>query len=70
MNPGHELKCLFVIGQRKVNGVRLNMHAWKYPARYCLVCEFWMMPRARFFVGVRGVGSEVGVSGIFHRPLM
>ena len=42
----------------------------EYPARYCLVCEFWMTQRARFFVGVGGVGAGVGVSGMFHRPLM
>ena len=70
MSPGHELKCHFVIERRKVDGVGLNMQAQKYPARYCLVCEFWMMPRARLFVGVVGVGAELGVSGMFHRPLM
>ena len=70
MSPGHELKCPFVIAQRKVDGVGLNMQAWKYPAKSCLVCEFWMIPRARLFWGVEGVGEEVGVSGMFHRPLM
>ena len=29
-----------------------------------------MIPRARLFVGVEGVGEELGVSGMFHRPLM
>ena len=66
---GHELKCPFVIVRRKVDGVGLNMQAWKYPTRTCLVCEFWMTPRARLFLGVGGVGAEVGVSGMFHRPL-
>ena len=70
VSPGHELKCPFVIARRKVDGVGLNMQAWKYPARSCLVCEFWMTPRARLFVGVGGVGAEVGVSGMFHRSLM
>ena len=41
---GHELKCTFVMARKKVDGVGLNMQAWKYPARFCLVCEFWMTP--------------------------
>ena len=40
VSPGHELKCPFVIARRKVDGVGLNMQAWKYPAIYFLVCEF------------------------------
>ena len=70
VSSGHELKCPFAIAQRKVDGVGPNMQAWKYPARYCLVCEFCMTPTARLFVGVGGVGAEVGVSGMFHRPLV
>ena len=70
MSPGHELNCPFVIAMRKVDGVGINMQAWKYPARCCLVCEFGMIPRARLFVGVKGVGGEVGVSRMFHMPLM
>ena len=34
-----------------------------------MVCEFWMTPRARLFVGVGGFCVEVGLSGMFHRPL-
>ena len=70
VSPGHELKCPFVIPQRKVDGVGINMQAWKYPARYCLVCELWMTPRSRLFMGVGNVDVEVGVIGMFHRPLM
>ena len=70
VSPGHELKCPFVIAWRRVDGVGLNMQAWKYPARSCLVCEFWIMHRVRFLVCVGGVGAEVGVSRMFHRPLM
>ena len=70
MSPGHKLKFTFVIARMKVYGVGLNMQAWKYPKISCLVCEFWIIPRARLFVGVGGVGAEVGVSGMFHRPLM
>ena len=70
VSSGHELKCPFVIVQRKVDGVGLNMQAWKYPTRTCLVCEFWMTSRARLFVGVGSVGAEVGVSWMFHRPLV
>ena len=70
MSSSHELKCTFLMARRKVDGVGLNMQAWKYPARSYLVCEFWMTPRGRLFVGVGGVGAEVGVSGMFHRPLM
>ena len=70
MSSGYELKCHFLMARRKVDGVGLNMQAWKYPARSCLVCEFLMTPRARLFVDVRGVGSEVGVSWVFHRPLV
>ena len=70
MIPGHELMCPFLIERRKVDGAGLNMQAWKYPARSCLVCEYWMTPRARLFVGVGGVGAEVWVSGMFHRTLM
>ena len=29
-----------------------------------------MTPRARLFVGVGGVGAEVGVIGMLHRPLV
>ena len=70
VSPSHELKCSFVISRRKVDGVGLNMQAWKYTARYLLVCEFWIMHRVRFLVCVGGVGAEVGVSRMFHRPLM
>ena len=70
VSSGHELKCPFVIVRRKVDGVGLNMQACKYPARSCLVCEFWMTPRAGLFVGVGGVGTELGVIGMFHRPLV
>ena len=70
MSPGHELKFPFVIAQRKVDGVGLKIKEWKYPARSCLVCELWMTPRARLFLGVGGVGEEVEVSGMFHRLLM
>ena len=59
-----------MIARRKLYGVGLNMQAWKYPERYCLVCEFLMTPRARLFVGVGGVGAGVGVSGMFHRTVM
>ena len=68
VSPGHELKFTFVIAQRKVDAVGLNMQAWKYPTRSCLIFEFWMTPRERLFVGVGGVGAEVGVRGVFHRP--
>ena len=70
MSSGHELKCPFLMAGRKVDGVGLNMQAWKYPARSCLVCEFWMTQRAMFFVGVGGVGAEVGAGGMLHRPLV
>ena len=60
----------FFDGGRKVDGVGLNMQAWKYPARSCLVCEFWMTQRAMLFVGVGGVGAEVGAGGMLHRPLV
>ena len=70
VSPGHELKCPFVIARRKVDGVGLNIQAWKYPAGSCLVCEFWMTPRERLFVGVGGDVAELGVRGVFHRPLM
>ena len=70
VSPGHELKCHFLITRRKVDGFGLNMQAWKYPTRVCLVFEFWMIPRDILFVGVGGVGVEVGLSGMFYRPLM
>ena len=54
----------------EVDEVGLNMQAQKYPARSCLVCEFWITTRVRLFVGVGGVAAEVGVSGMFHRPFM
>ena len=69
LNLGHELKCPFVVAWRKVDGVGINMQAWKYPARSCLVCEFWMSATSRLFMGVGGVGTEEGVSGMLHKPL-
>ena len=70
MSFGHELKCHFLMAWKKVDGVGLNMQEWKYPTRSCLVCEFWMTPRKRLFVGVGGVGTEVGVIWMLHRPLV
>ena len=70
VSSGHELKCPFLMAWRKVDGVGLNMQAWKYPARFCLVCEFWMTQRTMLFVGVGGVGAEVGASGMLHRSLV
>ena len=67
VSSGHELKCPFVMERKKVDGVGIKMQAWKYPAKSCLVCEFWITLRARLFWGVGGVGAEVGVIGVFHR---
>ena len=58
VSSGHELKCPFLMEQRKVDGFGLNTQAWKYPARSCLVCEFWMELRGGLFVGVGGVGQR------------
>ena len=70
VSSDHELKCTFLMTRRKVDRVVLNMQAWKYHPRSCLVREFLMTPRARLFLGVGGVGAELGVSGMFHRRLV